>query len=98
MDICPTRWFFNPQSFLSTVVGVLAVIIDPQAICTRWLLFRALASSLLAIETAILRALLMSHNLILACPQPSITLVATRFCLVALDLFLATTDTGFVPC
>lgn len=81
---------------VSRIVGVLAAVSHLQTVCAVRLLLRTFAFALLAVETAVPRALLRSYDLILACPQPSITLVANWFRLVAFDLLLTTSDTSLV--
>jgi hypothetical protein len=80
----------------SRIVGVFAIIVDLQAVRTVEFLFRALAFALLAVDAAVLRALLGSYDLILARLQTPLALITSRLCFVALDFLLATPDTRLV--
>jgi hypothetical protein len=79
----------------SRIIGVLAVIIYPQTMSTRRSLFSAFSFPALAVDAAVLRALLRARKLVLTCPQSSTTLIASWLGFIALDLFLSTSNACF---
>jgi hypothetical protein len=72
-----------PASNLLLWFWVFAVVIYFDAVGAGWLLFGALALSLLAIETARFRPCLALRGFIGAFPKPSMALIASWLCLVA---------------
>jgi hypothetical protein len=80
------------DTLASRIINILAIVFKTQAVGAGRPLFCTFALSVLAIDAAILRPLLCTRQFVLTGPETSAALVTCRFCLVAFDLLLSTSD------
>jgi hypothetical protein len=83
------------RSTSSRVVHIFAIVVEPQTLCARWVLFSTFSFSVFAVDTAVLRTLLHAREFVLACPEPSSALITCWLRLVALNLLFSTSDACF---